>query len=229
MPNASAIVLHSVSSAIMAWGWFALGSLGLDAHIRGQYGGHSQYLTIHGLFLAFFTMVASFLADLIPSSQIIKSVKRTLMLCAMPVSIVISSIYWTLIFAAPSLMLQSSGIPAGSTDFSSSPDEALMSLVWIPLPIDLALHAIPAIALAIDFFVLERKYSPRAAKFGAPLALAPFAFGYISWVEHCAANNGDNFPYPFLTLSPFEGRIGIYFGACAIALLSLVGLNSLHK
>jgi hypothetical protein len=117
------------------------------------------------------------------------------------------------------------------------------SPVWLPLRIDLSLHAVPCVALLADFMIFERKYGRKAIQYVAPALSLLCTLWYGWWVEYCASMNGtcastqaffslltDVFPvpYPFLTLNPFEIRLRIYAGAGAVACLSFYALNALH-
>jgi hypothetical protein len=62
--------------------------------------------------------------------------------------------------------------------------------MWLPLPVDLALHVVPALALCADFMLLESKFSKNEARYGAPLVISLAAVWYASWVEYCASSNG---------------------------------------
>lgn len=75
---------------------------------------------------------------------------------------------------------------------------------------------------------LERKYTKPASTVGAPVLAVAAGTAYATWVEHCAKING-KFPYPFLTLSNFPGRIAIYVGAVFSALMVFWGLNKVHR
>ena len=135
---------------------------------------------------------------LLTSRSGIRTIKRAVMMVSLPVcvtspyssfshqpplqvSIVVSSIYWTLLSVAPFLLLAED--PGEATPSSSSETLALMR---IPLNMDLALHAVPAVTLLIDFLVFERKHSAGAVRYGAPLAVVLSTVGYGSWAEHCA-------------------------------------------
>ncbi|KAI5833643.1 hypothetical protein K523DRAFT_295424 [Schizophyllum commune Tattone D] len=224
MVNILAALLHAPSAAIMAWGYNSLRDLPIDKFIRTQYGGHLRFLTIQGLAAAFLTMVLSLLVDLFPSAAGIRTIKRAVMMVSLPVSIVVSSIYWTLLSVAPFLLLAED--PGEATPSSSS---EMLALMRIPLNMDLALHAVPAVTLLLDFLIFERKYSVGAVRYGAPLAVVLSTVGYGSWAEHCAKYTDGVFPYPFLTSSPFWGRVCIYAGAGAIAYYYFLGLNKLHR
>jgi hypothetical protein len=132
---------------------------------------------------------------------------------------------------------------AGSSEPSSTYET--LALAWVPLDIDLSLHAVPAMSLFLDFFLFQRSYSRSDTNHKAPLFAIIFAVWYGWWVERCASFNGvcmwavcmirdfsTNYltvPYPFLTDNPFEIRVAIYIGATSIALVSLWVLNGAHK
>lgn len=59
----------------------------------------------------------------------------------------------------------------------------------IPLKVDLALHAAPGIALALDFFFFEKKYTRFQVARVAPLTVVLFGAWYVSLVEYCASHN----------------------------------------
>ena len=96
---------------------------------------------------------------------------------------VISTIYWTLLFTLPQLILR-------SEDSEPSSSGAAPKLSRIPVDMDVALHAVPAISLLLDFFLLERKYSRKTAVFGGFIVAAASGLWYAWWVEECAKYNG---------------------------------------
>lgn len=70
------------------------------------------------------------------------------------------------------------------------PSSSEKSLRFIPLEVDLSLHAVPALALSADFLLLERKFSRYETRYLAPLIVVLAAVWYGSWVEYCAGFNG---------------------------------------
>lgn len=76
-----------------------------------------------------------------------------------------------------------------SSDDSPSSNAMVEMFFYLPLDMDLALHAAPAIALALDFFLFERKYSRKATRILAPFLALVYTVGYGWWVEHCSAKN----------------------------------------
>jgi len=214
-----AVLLHGSAAAVMAYGYNSLHLLATDAWIRNQKGGHFQFLTVQGLCVAWLAMVISVVVDLFPSFVAVKRVKRAVLMMALPLAVVISSIYWTLLLFFPTLILLKD--PNAESSSSAEP------LLRIPLPVDLSLHAAPGVALFVDFMLLESKFSKNEARYGAPLFVFMASLAYASWVEYCAGFNG-TFPYPFLTGNPFEIRLGIYAATGTLALVSFWTLNALH-
>lgn len=100
-------------------------------------------------------------------------------------SVVISTIYWTLLLFFPTLIIQV--MTSENSAPTSSPNAA--ELFRIPLTVDLALHAVPALSMILDFFFYETKYTEKEVQFGAPAALSVYAVGYGLWVEYCAKQN----------------------------------------
>jgi len=215
MVQTSSAALHVGAISAMTYGYNGLHGLAISTWIDSQYGGHFQFLTIQGLAVAWLTMFVGLLEDFFPSIKGVRAIKRGLFIIALPTATVVSSIYWTLLLSAPNLIVQK--MPAGSGD----------SPMMLPLRIDLCLHAVPCIALLADFMVFERKYGRKAIQYVAPVLTFLCTLWYGWWVEHCASRNG-TFPYPFLTLNPFEIRLRIYAGAGTVACLSFYALNALH-
>ncbi|KAJ4465216.1 FAR-17a/AIG1-like protein [Lentinula lateritia] len=216
------ILLHSAAAAIMISGYHNLTKLPINAFISTQYGGHLQYLTIQGLFVTCAATLISLLIDLFPSVNALKPLKRILLIIAMPLSITISSIYWPLLLLATQLILQN-----GSGEPSSSP-HAPQPLLRIPLPMDLSLHAVPALTLLVDFLLFEKKYTRKEIRYGGTGISVVYTIFYAWWVERCAGFNGGRFPYPFLTDNPFEIRLAIYVGAGMLAFSSFWLINRVH-
>ncbi|KAJ6496569.1 FAR-17a/AIG1-like protein [Mycena vitilis] len=207
------VALHAASLSAMTYGYNALHGLpAIEAWISSQYGGHFQYLTIQGLAVAWLTMVFGLLADFFPAIQGIRAVKRALFIAALPIATIVSSIYWTLLLLFPHLIVQ------------QMPDSRAMVL---PLRIDLSLHAVPCLALLVDFMIFEPNYGRKATLYVAPALTLICTVWYGWWVEHCATKNGV-FPYPFLTLNPLEIRIRIYTAAGTVACMWFYALNALH-
>lgn len=73
----------------------------------------------------------------------------------------------------------------------------------LPLDVDLALHATPAITLLLEFFLVERKYSPFDASRVAPFLALAYGTYYSLWVEYTSNINGtckqNHYPSHILT------------------------------
>ncbi|KAK4687737.1 hypothetical protein P7C73_g2395, partial [Tremellales sp. Uapishka_1] len=216
-PKALRLAFHAASVAIMLKGFTALNNVAMGDYVAPQYGGFFQFLTINGLLVAGLAMAFGGLGDVLPNVKSLRSIKRFFLLSALPVEITISAIYWPIIIFAPSLMLP-------STEPSAESD----GLFRIPLWMDLSMHAVPAIALVIDFFAIEPKFLPPVSNQYAPVLALSWGAIYSTWVEHCASING-RFPYPFLTMSDLPGRIAIYIGASVFAYGVFRVLNWIHR
>ncbi|KAJ3558668.1 hypothetical protein NM688_g787 [Phlebia brevispora] len=196
--KAIAVLLHLAGAAVMTYAWMELDQVPNNAWVVKQKGGHFQFLTIQGLFAAWATMALSLIADF-TSWGLFRRLKRALFMIAMPLAAVISTIYWGLLLLMPSLILRPNNIEEYDP---ASTAKASDDLARIPLELDLALHAVPGTVLLIDFFLFERKYSKKYARYGGAAVATLAGIWYAWWVEYCASFNGV-FPYPFLTYSPF--------------------------
>ena len=142
----------------------------------------------------------------------------------------------------PHLIVAAVGTAPGAAETSSKATPAEFRL---PLSIDFALHAAPALSLLFDFLVLERHYTKKEMDYHVPITVGLYALFYGWWVEHCAARNGNicklwysnvlklsanrsPVPYPFLTMSKFPVRVLIYGGAAVLAVGSFKVLNNIH-
>ncbi|KAJ7710007.1 FAR-17a/AIG1-like protein [Mycena rosella] len=214
MVQSSSVTLHLSAICAMTYGYNALLSLSISSWINSQYGGYFQFLTIQGLAVAWMTMVVGLVEDFFPSIKGIRATKRALFIAAMPIATIVSSIYWTLLLTYPHLIMQ------------AMPEDSAV-IIELPLRIDLALHAVPCLALLSDFMIFERRYGRKAITFTAPALTLVLIGWYAWWVEHCARKNG-TFAYPFLTVNPIEIRCCIYAGVGTVACLSFYALNALH-
>ncbi|KIM24022.1 hypothetical protein M408DRAFT_248160 [Serendipita vermifera MAFF 305830] len=229
------VLLHTVAASVMLYGYTSLSRLEVFGQwVEAQYGGHSQYLTINGLFAAVLVMISGVLIDLVgiasPSAvtrqmspamkQLIKT-KRLLLLIAMPISVVVAAVYWPLIIFWPHLMLAQ--LPSDEPTLDSP-----ATLFRIPADIDIPLHGLPGPFLLLDFFLFEQKFSRRAMDRIAPLLAIILAVTYSVWVEYCASRNG-YFPYPFLTTNTLLIRAVIYATCTMFSVASIRLVNWLHR
>ncbi|KAI0748291.1 FAR-17a/AIG1-like protein [Daedaleopsis nitida] len=216
------LLLHTTAVIVMTYGYLNLPDMVANIPMANMRGGHFQFLTIQGLAVAWLTMAMSIACDLAPSSKLLKSMKRAFLMSALPLAIVISVIYWTLLLAFPHLIL-----PEDPNATEPTSAKSVSEPQRLPLQTDLALHAAPAVTLFVDFYFLQRKYSKNTSRYGSLLLAAIVGTWYACWVEYCASYNG-MFPYPFLTHSPFHVRVVIYIGASSFAAVAFMVLNVLH-
>lgn len=101
------------------------------------------------------------------------------------VEVVISTVYWTLLLSFPDLII----LQRAQLSVPSSSSEIPVDF-RIPLPVDLALHASPALALLADFILFEDKYTAKEARYGAPIVATLFTLWYSTWVEYFGSVNG---------------------------------------
>ncbi|KAI0136307.1 FAR-17a/AIG1-like protein [Xylariales sp. AK1849] len=161
-----------------------------DTPMSKSFGGHYQFLTIIGLFTATLTFVVGLLADLTLSEQLF-AVKNFLAVCAAPVEILITTLYWGLCAIDKSLVF---------------PPEFQLAI----LP-DVGFHAAPGVLLALDLLLLSPPWTIQAYS-AAGLSLA-FAFAYWFWVEYCFSQNGW-YPYPiFDVLNTWQRALLFSFSA----------------
>lgn len=137
----------------------------------------------HSLAVSWATFAFALLYDLVPLA-LFSRVKSTLALLVVPIEGLVSVLYWSLMLLDPGLL--NPAVAPGEEPFR------------IPLKLDLALHAFPAILLWIDFLA----FSPPLPRRARPALIASLATAsYCVWMEYCAAGNGQ-YPYPMLGPSP---------------------------
>jgi len=222
-------IFHATAAAIMIWAYNSLSLSPMHPIIMARRGGHWGFLTIQGLAFASLAVWLGLVCDLFPGFKTLKIYKRYLMMISMALACTISSIYWGLLLFAPGLILPrlpaASGSPAAPLPGEPSSES---HLIRIPLHLDLALHAVPGISMALDFFLFEKKYTWNQAWKQAPFMVILFVFWYGGLTEYLGYLNDGIFPYPFLTLAPFHIRTVIYSGAGLLAYISFQFLNTVH-
>jgi hypothetical protein len=132
-----------------------------------SFGGEFQFLTIIGLALALVTFVLGLLADLTLSPALF-GVKNALSVCAAPLEVLVSVLYWGLCAIDKTLV---------------APSE--IALPFVP---DFGFHAMPAIMLTLDLLLLSPPWTIRA--YPAMALSTTLAFLYWGWVEYCYSRNG---------------------------------------
>ncbi|KAH8833846.1 FAR-17a/AIG1-like protein [Flagelloscypha sp. PMI_526] len=219
---------HAAGFAWMYYGLHSLDQLDMNEFVSKQYGGHAQYLTIQGLVISLITVFLAAINDVAPGVPLIPSLKKFFLLVSLPLESVIATIYWSLRLFIPHLILPSTDHFA-EAGVSDSPEVSSPKLFYIPLPMDLAMHAAPGIILLLHFFLFEKKFSLKEVRQTAAVSILAFALWYGPWVEWCASYNNNKFPYPFLPEDSLPIRFTIYAGAALFAFISLQGINALHS
>lgn len=201
----------------------------VTARISESTGGRAQFLTIQALIGSSLCLVLSLVQDVFPSvERYLHPLKRALLMVFLPTGFTVCSIYWSLRIFAPSLIF----LPHTMRATASAESLGLAAgkdLVIIPLSADLSMHAAPFIALMLDFFLYERKFSRRQMNRVAPVVTLAYGMIYGGMLEYLATCDG-YFLYPFLDVSPFFVRLAIYaLGTCGgyACLRLLNGLRSL--
>ncbi|EIW69504.1 hypothetical protein TREMEDRAFT_30965 [Tremella mesenterica DSM 1558] len=225
LPHYGNLLFHISSVGVMLKGFMALQDMSISKAVEPQVR-FLLYLTIIGLFGSGMVMIFSSISDLLPSVSFVRRLKRSILLFAMPVEIVISSIYWPLVLFRPELMFPPNPVISITPEPSSSPNTDL--LFRIPLWMDLSMHAVPGIVLLLDFFLLEPKYRQPASTRGAALLAIIFGTTYSLWIEYASNING-RFPYPFLTVMTLSQRVMMYVISTGLALGAFRFLNWLHR
>ncbi|KIM54769.1 hypothetical protein SCLCIDRAFT_1221688 [Scleroderma citrinum Foug A] len=212
----------------------------MTARIAASTGGKTQFLTIQALTGSSLCIVLSLVQDLFPSvERYLHPSKRALLMIFLPTGFTVCSIYWPLRIFAPSLIFLPDTTPTTTPDLFASAAAASAEpvfsglatgrdLVYIPLFADLSMHAAPFIALMLDFFLCERKFSRRQLNRVAPVIMLAYGTIYGSALEYLAKCDG-YFTYPFLDVSPFSVRLAIYVGAACGGYTCLRLLNGLRS
>jgi len=217
--RAFTVAYHVAVLGGMSYGYHSLKKIASDEWASRQRGGRWQFLTIIGLAVAWFTIMLSLRAGISTKGRFFHAIKRVLLMVALPLSVTVTAVYWSLLLVAPKMivMQMEPTEPATIETPFANP---------IPPLVDHSIHSLPAVALLIEFFVLEYKYSwPTVMQGGFVLVTAASA-AYSLWVEYCAAGNG-YYPYPFLAVDlPY--RIAIYAVVTLWAYVVLLLLNALH-
>jgi hypothetical protein len=132
--------------------------------------------------------------------------KNALAVCAAPMEVLISILYWGLRAIDPKLVV---------------PD-------WAPpLPIinDLGFHALPAIVLVLDLLFFSPPWT--IAAMPAMGLSSVIAGAYWVWLEKCYEQN-KFYPYPIFDEVGFEGRVGLFVGSAVVMTFATILLGWLY-
>jgi len=221
MSLALASVGHTTALVYLVWGAGALQKIMEGSVLYSQRGQHYQWLTVQALLLTEVTLVLCLLSNVFPNVRKLAAARRFLIMITLPLSFVVSSVYWSMCMFLPAWIASQTG------HVSEHHLDILRMISRLPLSVDIAIHLCPFIALVTHFFLVEKKYGSMEVRVWAPTAATVFGVWYASFQEWCAAHNG-NFSYPFLEVPP-QFRFVIYGAAVLIARYSFKLLNNLHR
>jgi len=195
--------VHALGLASYAYSFDYL--VGHPNHINQAYGWHFQYLTIIGLSLATLTFGLGLVAD-VTLHRGAFAWKNVLSMCAAPMEVLISTLYWGLRAIDPALVVP--------------PD------LELPLPADLSFHLAPTVFLVLDILLLSPPWT--IAALPACALSTAIAFLYWFWIEACFQRNGF-YPYPLFELLDNTQRVALFGGCAAVMALITLALKMVYR
>lgn len=163
-PRYLAVIVHVIGLSSFTASFLWLPNISNPLH--NGFGGSYQFLTIIALTLSTITFAIGLLANFCVSKRLL-ALKVTLSMCATPLDVLISTLYWTLHSIDKKLV-----VPPGH------------ELPFIP---DLGFHAVPAIMLVLDFVFLSPSWMITGRE---ALAISSGLFlSYWVWLEYCYSFN----------------------------------------
>jgi hypothetical protein len=164
-PRSVSSIIHTAGLLLFAAAFSWLPHISNPLH--NGFGGSYQFLTIIALTISTMTFALGLLADIFLSEQLFV-LKSIFSICATPLEVLVSIMYWGLRAVDKKLV-----IPPGHE---------------IPFLPDFGFHAMPAIMLTLDLIVLSPPWSIKA--YSALKLDFMLTFLYWSWVEYCFSING---------------------------------------
>jgi hypothetical protein len=158
------IIIHTAGLLLFAAAFSWLPHITNPLH--NGFGGSYQFLTVIALTISTMTFGLGLLADIFLSKQLFL-LKSIFSVCATPLEVLVSILYWGLRAIDKKLV-----VPPGHE---------------IPFIPDFGFHAIPAIMLILDLIVLSPPWSIKAYR-ALKLDLM-LTFLYWGWVEYCFSIN----------------------------------------
>lgn len=110
------------------------------------------------------------------------TIPRRSVLCSSQVSTLISLLYWSLLTVNPDLLT-----PPRQIADPDNPGQILFESVRLPLALDLALHALPATFLWLDFLLFSKPF-PKSVRPALVSVAATVAYACVAFLllEHFA-------------------------------------------
>jgi hypothetical protein len=210
-PRSVSFIIHVTGLLLFATSFSWLPNITNPVH--NGFGGHYQFLTFIALTMSAITFGLGLLADVLRDEHIF-ALKNTLSVCATPLEVLVSILYWPLRVYDKILVM-----PHG------------YELPFIP---DFGFHAMPAIMLALDFMLLSPPSSIKA--YNAMTLELMLVFLYWGWIEYCFSINRwwdiltarrvlvtmvdttYRYPYPLLALLSTWQKL--FLGVVCVALMT---------
>jgi FAR-17a/AIG1-like protein len=188
--------------------------------LHSGFGSHYQFLTFIALTISTITFGVGLLADISLSEQLF-ALKNILSVCATPLEVLVSILYWSLRAVDKSLV-----VPPGH------------ELPFVP---DFGFHAVPAIMLTLDLMLLSPPWSIKA--YSAMTLGSVLVFLYWGWIEYCFSLNGwwamltaecsvlkmaeipSRYPYPLLMQLSTGQKLFLCIISAALMMGSTMGLK----
>ncbi|KUJ14111.1 uncharacterized protein LY89DRAFT_590926 [Mollisia scopiformis] len=179
--------------------------------LHNGFGGSYQFLTIIALTISTITFGVGFLANLslfadLSLGQQLFAVKNWLSICATPLEVLVTILYWTLRTIDKKLVVP--------------PDHE------VPFIPDFGFHAIPALMLTLDLMALSPPWSMKILN--VVLLDLVLTFSYWSWIEYCFSVNGW-YPYPLLGSLSVSQKLLLSIVSAALMTGSTMVLESVHE
>jgi hypothetical protein len=92
-------------------------------------------------------------------------------------------LYYPILLTRPELVLPHAEKSAAAA--------SVPRLLYRPLPVDFAIHAVPALSVLLDFLVFGTKFMRREVEVEASAYVFAFANWYACFLEWTASHNGD--------------------------------------
>ena len=163
-PGRIAVIIHGIGLVSFAASFLWLPHITNPLH--AGFGGSYQFLTIIALTASMITFGVGLIADISLSDRLF-ALKNLLSMCATPLEVLISALYWSLHTIDKRLV-----VPPGH------------ELPFIP---DFGFHAMPAIMLVVDFILLSPSWAITGCQ-ALVMSSGLFLF-YWSWLEYCFSFN----------------------------------------
>lgn len=205
--NPLVIAINAVSLALGSYALYYLSVIVvLPPHLAGA--GQWQFLTNLSLLYTLFVFLVGLVAHVTKSPALFR-LKNNLHPIALALESVVTLVYWPLRLMFVHILVKD---PTAK---------------FIPIFIDLCLHAMPAAALLVDFFVFMPKWTLSPQKSFA--ACVVISLVYWVWLKYLIDfQNGGEYPYMFLNFGGDATRLLIFVAVGLLGWVSFMVLRMLY-